>query len=177
MREDCRVQVTPGAAVFYSLLLFLDTGGWFTALLPGVLCHELGHLLALRFSGGRARRIRLEAAGLRMDVTPFRSVAQALVCTAAGPAAGLLWAAAAKAAGTVWGVKSAAAALVVNGFNLLPALPLDGGEMLLLLTGSRPLTLCCSWITAALMAAGFIKWRAWGLLVPTALIVKTALSS
>ncbi len=172
-----RVQVTAGAALFYPLLLFLDTDGWLYAVLPGVLCHELGHLAALRACGGQVKHIRLEAAGLRMDVTPFTSAAQETLCAAAGPAAGFLWAFVSKSFNMVWSVKSSAAAVVINGFNLLPALPLDGGVILLGLTQSRSLTMFFSWVTAAALAIAFYKWRAWGLLVPAALIIKTAVNS
>ena len=51
-KEKCRVQLTAGAAVFYPLLFILDGDGWLAALLPGVVFHELGHLLALHLSGG-----------------------------------------------------------------------------------------------------------------------------
>lgn len=172
-----RVQVTAGAALFYPLLLFLDTDGWLCAILPGVLCHELGHLAALRACGGQVKHIQLEAAGLRMDVTPFTSAAQEMLCAAAGPTAGFLWAFVSKSLNTVWSVRSSAAAVVINGFNLLPALPLDGGLILFALTRNRSLTLFFSWATAAALAAAFYKWKAWGLLVPAALIIKIAVNS
>ena len=175
--EKSRVQLTAGAAVFYPLLFFLDSDGWLTALLPGVVFHELGHLLAIHLCGGQVYLLRLEAAGLYLDAKPFTSQFQALICTAAGPAAGLLWAALPLTKGSSWGVKSAAAAIVINGFNLLPALPLDGGEILLILTGSRAAAVVCSWAVVGLLIAAFAVYRAWGLLVPALLIARTVISS
>lgn len=176
-KEKCRVQLTAGAAVFYPLLFILDRDGWLAALLPGVVFHELGHLLALRLSGGQVYLLRLEAAGLYLDAKPFTSQRQALICTAAGPAAGLLWAAAPLMKVSPWGVKSAAAAIVINGFNLLPALPLDGGEILLILTGSRTAAVVCSWAVVGALTVAFAVYRAWGLLVPALLIARTVVSS
>jgi stage IV sporulation protein FB len=176
-KEKCRVQLTAGAAVFYPLLFILDGDGWLAALLPGVVFHELGHLLALRLSGGQVYLLRLEAAGLYLDAKPFTSQRQALICTAAGPAAGLLWATVPLMKVSPWGVKSAAAAIVINGFNLLPALPLDGGEILLILTGSRTAAVVCSWAVVGALTVAFAVYRAWGLLVPVLLIARTVVSS
>ena len=175
--RECRVQVTAGAALFYPLLFFLDTEGFFPVLLPGIVFHELGHLLALRAFGGRLLLLRLEAAGLYMDTTPFISRRQALFCIAAGPFAGLLWAALSLLSGTAWGVRSAAASLVINSFNLLPAIPLDGGEILYILTDSKTATQICSISVVCLLIAGFFVYRAWGLLVPAVLIARTMISS
>lgn len=141
-----------------------------------MLCHELGHLLAVRLCGGHLRTLRLEAAGLRMDATPPATRTQALLYTAAGPAAGLLWSAAVYPFGG-WGIRSAAASLVLTGFNLLPARPLDGGEMLFILSQSQTAVEICSWAVAALLTVGLVRWKAWGLLAPLILIIKTAVSS
>lgn len=134
-------------------------------------------MLALRLCGSRVRLIRLEAAGLSMEAEPVASPVREVLCTAAGPAAGLLWAVVALAAGRAWGVKSAAAAMVINGFNLLPALPLDGGVILYILTRSKAVAVACSWAVVGLLTAGVIAYRAWGLLVPAVLIARTVLSS
>ena len=174
--KESRLQVTAGAALFYPLLLFLDADGWLAALLPAVICHELGHLLAVWACGGRLRSVNVQVFGLCMDITPFASRGEELLCTAAGPAAGLLWAAAAYHLPWSWGVRCSAASLVINLFNLLPAEPLDGGTMLYALTGSAGLLRVCSWCTAALLCAAAVRYRVWGALVPAALIVKNAVS-
>jgi len=131
------VDITSGAALLYPILYFFDASGWFAAVLPAVICHELGHWAALRICGAKVRRIRLEVSGLCMETAPLPFVWQEAFCAAAGPAAGLLWILPALWIGGSWGCKSASAALWINLFNLLPALPLDGGRILLAVTGSE----------------------------------------
>jgi len=171
------VEISSGAALFFPILYFFDTEGWFAAALPAVLCHELGHLLSLRLRGGRARALRLDVTGLSMEISPFTRRRDELLCTAAGPLGGLLWVPAALWIGGPWGEKSALSALALNLFNLLPALPLDGGRMLsVLLPGGRVVS-ALSLFTGAALACAAVTLRLWGLTIPAALIIKTALTA
>ena len=152
--------------MFYPLLYFLDSGGWFAALLPGVCLHELGHWAAVRLCRGRVLSLRLDLAGLCMTTTPFSSRADEIFCALAGPVGGLLWLVPAALLGGEWGDKSARAALLVNAFNLLPALPLDGGRVLLALTPCRGLVRCSTLLCA--LGLFLAAWRGarWLLLLP-----------
>ena len=163
------LEITPGAALFYPLLLFLDSSGALAAVLPGILFHEIGHILAAALCGTRIRSLRLEITGLCLETEQAHSKKTELICLAAGPAAGLLWSVLAGAVGGAWMERSAAASMVLNGFNLLPGLPLDGGRLLQLASGTNGPVL----VTTALCAAAFlylaVRWRAWACLLPATL--------
>ena len=162
--------------MFYSLILLLDTDQWLTALLPAVLSHELGHLFMIRATGGHIRSVRLEASGLCINADAFSSRRQELLCIAGGPAAGFVWAVLTLFFTGRWWIRASAAAFVINFFNLLPAMPLDGGRLLSVLTCSSRIVRGSSWITAGLLLLFVVRLRTWGLIVPSVLIVKTCLS-
>lgn len=111
-------------------------GGWALAL--SLCAHELGHLLAAKLVRVEIREIRILPIGgsIRMENPYGLSPAQLAVTAIAGPSANLAlmllcasfaqWGllAPAQATGTV---RTSLALLI---FNLLPALPLDGGRVL-----------------------------------------------
>ena len=171
-----KLDVTAGAALAFAIFYYLDDSGWFSAAFPAILCHEGGHWIAVRACGGQIRTLRLELSGLCMETTVFTDVQDEAFSLLAGPAAGLLWAAAAGAIGGAWGEKSARAALALNLFNLLPALPLDGGRLLLDLTGSRRLLSISGTLISAILILISVLWRIWGLIVPGVFLGWNALS-
>jgi stage IV sporulation protein FB len=149
---------------------------WIAVVFVSVLFHELGHAVVGRLYGGRPE-VRLEAFGgvtfpqLRTRPRP----AQQFILSFAGPVAGLLLGALAYAieefvplrAGSVLPTVLQVFQLVSVDwaiFNLMPILPLDGGQMLLaFLEGARkrPSVALASWISvlASVAAAGVLTWR------------------
>ncbi len=101
-------------------------------LLAIVLFHELGHYLAMRTLGYVDTTIFFVpflggvAAGRKDDAT----IAQRMIVLLAGPVPGLLLACAFAVVGPrSWGRETAFLVAAVNLFNLLPMLPLDGGQI------------------------------------------------
>lgn len=112
------------------------------------LCHELGHLTALKFVGAEVERIRLTAFGaeIRAD-TRYLSYGREIFCTLAGPAVNLILAVVlARVAGDYL---MAGANLFLGVFNLLPLPSLDGG---------RALYLAVSWATDPPLADSVCRW-------------------
>lgn len=135
MFDSFRLSVSPGAALFYPLLLLTAEDWELSALLGGILVHEAGHVLALLCSGGRVRGLTLELSGLRMDAALPPSPRAEALCALAGPAAGLLWSGIAAQIGGERFLFASGLSALLSLFNLLPCLPLDGGRAILALSG------------------------------------------
>ena len=118
---------------------------WVAALFACVVAHELAHCLVARRRGVRVLGILLLPIGgmSRMDEMPRRPVDEAAIA-AAGPATSLLLGGLFLAVGVLvgssmwpptlmagsWWARLGWLNLLLAGFNLLPALPMDGGRVL-----------------------------------------------
>ncbi len=146
------VRIGAGSVLFAILIASQATAGsglgigWAVALGLGfmisIVIHELGHLVGARMVGIGVREISLDLIGgqARLERPPRTGPAQMLVA-AAGPAAtlalsGASFVAAALLDGPAGRVARwmAAINLLLGLFNLLPGLPLDGGQIV---TGFR----------------------------------------
>lgn len=132
-----------------SVVLFMAMGAiWWSwefllFLLPILFIHELGHYLAMRVF--RYRNVKMffiplfgaAVSGQHYNVAGWKKVIVSLM----GPLPGILLATGLGILGIVmemeWLVNGAVLALIINGFNLLPILPLDGGWVMHSLLFSR----------------------------------------
>lgn len=125
-----------GFAALIAVAILAGAGEVLPVVLLAALCHELGHLAALRLTGTRIQRLRLTAFGaeIRAD-TRYLAYPKEIACTLAGPAVNLLLALLlARLAGDY---VAAGANLLLGAFNLLPVPALDGGRALHLLVSWR----------------------------------------
>ncbi len=170
-----RLSVHPLALLFPLLAARLGAGHDMAALAAGLSAHEAAHLIAARCLGVGVSALRLMPFGAAIELdNPYAlSPGRLFAVAAAGPAASALMAVLAGAL-CHWGLLSPApalAALKINGmlalFNLLPALPLDGGRMLAATLTNRlgrqraaRLGIRAGWVVAGLLAL----LSAWGLI-------------
>lgn len=161
-----------GFGALTALSLLAGAGEVLPLALASALCHELGHLAALRLAGARVERLRLTAFGaeIRAD-TRYLPYGREILCTLAGPAVNLLLALV--LARTAGDYILAGANLLLGCFNLLPVPSLDGGRLLYLLVSwctdpvlagrvCRPVGLGCSVVLTA-AALALTLWHGAGL--------------
>ncbi len=121
----------------FVLLTWGGLAGVFIVLLAfaSVLLHELGHALVARRLGVRVSGIELSFFGgaAKMENLP-RSSTHEIAIAAAGPAVSLMLGGAGLGIAALTGLSFFALLgwinLVIAGFNLIPALPMDGGRIL-----------------------------------------------
>lgn len=134
------------AAIFYWLQIKAhpETPGWlfiayYLCAFASILVHEFGHVFVARLHGIDCRKITLHGLGglAHLDSAPSRPRDEFLIAFA-GPVTSLLL------AGVLWGVSTIAPApgfqdflqtlvfvnVMIAAFNMIPAYPLDGGQML-----------------------------------------------
>lgn len=123
-----RLQIDDSFWCMLAVLIFLDTDGIAPVFLLAAAVHELGHLVMVLLCGGTITSFRLSAAGgmLRYHL-PTHSRRDDFLIAAAGPITGLVFAV---VSGLLDLPLLAGAGILLNGFNLLPIAPLDGGRML-----------------------------------------------
>ncbi|MBR0208290.1 MAG: site-2 protease family protein [Oscillospiraceae bacterium] len=170
-----RFSISPFAVLLGALLYCTASFSELAALLPPVIVHELGHIVALRLYGLRIRRVSADLRGLCIEYGGICAPLGHAVSALAGPAAGFAYAFAASFFAARNGNElltlSAGISLLLSLFNLLPILPLDGGRIFSIivseLLGSRrgdmltkALSLTLS--TALLMAGTWLMWRGEG---------------
>ena len=129
-----RTEISTGALLLFSIVFFFGGFSALAALFLSIAVHELGHISAIRLFGGRVQRLSVDVSGLCITFTGMTEPTKEIITLLSGPLAGLALAFAASYFGrstqnTVL-LKTAGLSLVLSLYNLLPALPLDGGRAL-----------------------------------------------
>lgn len=119
-----RVEVSLGFGAMLCLMAWLNIHFCLCFVL-GMVCHEAGHFLALRFCGVPVTGFSLRIAGAVIQ-TGAMDYRRELVCALAGPAASLLAAGVCCRRYSVFAIVSFCIGLM----NLLPVYPMDGGRIL-----------------------------------------------
>lgn len=129
-----RFGMSAAAILLAALIYFVADVDKILALLVPALVHELGHMFTLRLLGLRINSFRAELKGLCIAYSGYTGALGHAVAAAAGPLWGLIYAMAAsflsQRLGSPWLELSAGVSLLLSLFNLLPALPLDGGRIM-----------------------------------------------
>lgn len=127
-----RFQLSAGAIFLLSALYFFGGIVSLSALLLAAAAHELGHIAAIKLLGGGIKTMRFEASGMCINMCGVNGAAAEITALLAGPAAGLIFAiicsyCGAKTANRLL-LECAGYGAILTAYNLLPALPLDGGR-------------------------------------------------
>lgn len=135
-----RLRLGAGFVLLFALLFFFDRDGLVSALLPVILIHELGHMLALLILGHPPTALTASLTGFTLDYASELTPAGRLTAALSGPVLGLALALACARLGVKLESRflllSAGVGWAINLFNLLPVFPLDGGHALSVLLES-----------------------------------------
>lgn len=130
-----RIELGSGFLLFFAFINFFDDCGIIAALVPAVIAHETGHILAILLLGAKPKRLSATLSGFSLDYSGDLNENQELLIAIAGPVFGLasavLFAKLGKLIDSEYLIMSAGLGFVINVFNLLPAIPLDGGHVLI----------------------------------------------
>lgn len=111
------------------------------AVLLAASVHEFGHVVSIKTFKGKIRTMRFDASGFCMSYYGLDSTFKEALSLLMGPVFGFVFAYIASYFGNKFGsaflLQSAGVSLIFSVFNLLPALPLDGGRVLYCLIPSR----------------------------------------
>jgi Zn-dependent protease len=130
---------------FAATAVFFPTWIWILWLIPFLLLHELGHFATLRLFGHSDATIRFVPfmGAATLTTTQFRKLSHEMIVLLAGPVPGIVLALAlfqlTDFAHASYTVGIAITLVTLNGLNLLPAYPLDGGRIVhALVSAGRP---------------------------------------
>lgn len=137
-----RAAVSPLFLLVTVLFPVLTGNNWIVLFALAALLHECGHLAALRLLGGRAEGLSLRLSGAEIGYRgESLSYGGEVLLALAGPGMNLLWACLCTLLTRLWPdprlYRFVGCHLTLAMFNLLPALPLDGGRVLKALLESR----------------------------------------
>ncbi len=164
------MRISAAAALLAGYICCLGDISTIPALLLPLMVHELGHVAALRLLGLRVYGFRAELRGFCIDYGGPGGRWSDAIAALAGPVAGMIYWGLVRQlcrySDCTWLPLSGGISLILSLFNLLPALPLDGGRVLLCVAtemlgqekGQR-LSRVVGYVTAAVLLAGGL-WAA-----------------
>ena len=123
-----RIRIRFSFLCFNAVLFCLCDGRMIASFYIVCLLHELGHIAALRLTGGELRAVELSCFGIRMTAAPAADVKRGAAVLLSGPAANLMLYALLTVTGKY--PETASLSLAAGLFNLLPLSSLDGGALL-----------------------------------------------
>ncbi len=132
----CRIHISVAFVTLVAVTIILDRSGMAAWTIESAFLHESGHFIAFYFLGCPPARVELLPFGMRMETSkeaPLGYAKEAVACLS-GPlvnlALFLLFSMLGRTFGLQWMAVPAAVNLVLGTFNLLPIVPLDGGQAL-----------------------------------------------
>jgi stage IV sporulation protein FB len=157
------IALSPGAVLVLSLIYFFGGISSLGAVLLSAAVHELGHAAAIKLCGGKVKRLSFDSSGLCMTGAGTYSTGGEMFILLAGPVAGLALAFACSKLGNDsandFFLRTAGISFALTIYNMLPALPLDGGRALLIIIQrfteakiAERIMQCMSIITALVLA-------------------------
>lgn len=132
-----KLNVTAGGILLPAALYFLLPTRGFIALILAAAFHELGHLLAIILTGQKVSGASADAKGALIKTSGSPSNAEQATVAAAGPAMGIVYAVLASRFDSPLLLTSSGMSVVLSAFNMIPALPLDGGRITEAALGER----------------------------------------
>ncbi len=132
-KKDTAITVDTNTYLYLVLLLLIVPIPWLLAWISAVLVHELCHCAAVGMCGGKIYAISIGIGGVSMESSPL-SEPKRLTTVLAGPLGGFLPVLLGR-----WFPRFALCSAALSAYNLLPLLPLDGGQILQILMKNRKL--------------------------------------
>ena len=131
------IEISVPFAVMIAFLLIMDKTGLMSASLLAVVCHEVGHLAAMKVLKCSPCSIKLSAAGILISGSSYCTAKENILVSLSGPFANIitfaLFFALGKFTGVFYLIVISAVQLIVGLMNLLPIIGLDGGTVLYIL--------------------------------------------
>lgn len=123
-----KIKVKFSFLLFNALLFMFRDTELISAFYIACISHEIGHIIALKFTGGELKSIEFSSSGIKMSASPCSSVGKGIFVLMSGPAVNLIL----YAILTACGIKGFLPVfnLAEGLFNLLPYSMLDGGAVL-----------------------------------------------